>query len=70
MPDKVEPDSIGARVKELRTKAGFSRAKLGKLAGRSTEAIWMLENGKIKNPKLDTIMAIAKALKIPAAALL
>lgn len=70
MPDKVEADSFGAKVQKFRLKAGLTRAGLAKLAGRSTEAIWMLETGLIKNPKRDTIMAIAKALEIQAAELL
>ena len=61
--------SIGAKVKQYRELRDLSRAELGRCSKRSEVAIWMIETGKTKHPKSDTLLAIASALDIPVALL-
>ena len=52
-------------IKEIREKHGISQNGLAKKIGVSQSALSDIENGKTKNPRIDTIMKIADALKVP-----
>lgn len=53
------------KVKKLREKLGLSQERLARLADVSTNTIINIESGKQKNPTVETISKIAKALNMP-----
>jgi transcriptional regulator with XRE-family HTH domain len=56
---------IGVRVREARTKAGFSMSSLAKHAGMSLAYVSLLEAGKIPAPTVHRLSRIATALDTP-----
>jgi transcriptional regulator with XRE-family HTH domain len=54
---------LGASVRAHRNELGFSQEKLAEKAGLSTVFISRVERG-IESPSLDSLVKIAKALKI------
>jgi transcriptional regulator with XRE-family HTH domain len=60
---------MGMRLKQLRVTKKMSQAALAKRAGLTREYVNKLEAGK-QDPSLTTISALAKALGVPATALL
>ena len=54
---------IGNRIRQLRTKKGFSQEKLAELSNLNTSYIGQIERGE-KNPSVDTVYNIAKALEV------
>lgn len=50
------------RIKQERERANLSQEELARKAGVSQQAISMLENENRKNPRIDTVVSIAKAL--------
>jgi transcriptional regulator with XRE-family HTH domain len=50
------------RIRQAREKAGLSQQALAERAGLSLRAITKIENGG--NPRLSTLQAIAKALRL------
>lgn len=52
---------VGMRIRELRTSQGFSQAELGRKVGLTQKAITSYERGT-REPNLDTLMALVKAL--------
>lgn len=59
---------IGERIKAFR--GDMARAELARKTGLSTDYLWKLEKGLIKNPTIDTLRKIAKALGVEAADLI
>ncbi len=57
-------------IRKLREEKGFSQEKLARLADVSNNTIVNIEAGKQKNPTIETIRKIAKALDITLEALL
>ncbi|MCW2144558.1 helix-turn-helix domain-containing protein [Actinoplanes cyaneus] len=55
---------FGQRLQILRTRKGLTRDQLGGLVGRSGSWAKGLETGRLKTPKLDTILALAEALRV------
>lgn len=53
------------KVKKLREKLGLSQEKLARLADVSNNTVINIESGKQKNPTVETISKIAKALNVP-----
>ncbi|MEM5832264.1 MAG: helix-turn-helix transcriptional regulator [Candidatus Aenigmatarchaeota archaeon] len=51
-------------LKKLRQQKGWSQEKLAKEAGISYQTLIKIERGYIKNPKLETLVKLAKALSI------
>ncbi|MCM8788075.1 MAG: helix-turn-helix domain-containing protein [Candidatus Omnitrophica bacterium] len=51
-------------LKKLRQQKGWSQEKLAHEAGISYQTLIKIERGYIKNPKLETLIKIAKALKV------
>ena len=51
--------ALGARLKELRMRAGGSLQKVANAIGSSKAHIWELETGKNKNPGADSLTKLA-----------
>ena len=59
--------SVNGNIKNLkkyRTKKGWSQERLAREAGISYNTLIKIERGGIKNPKIETIIKLAKALGI------
>lgn len=59
-----EPVRFGQRLQLLRTRKGMTREVLAGLIGKSTEWVRAVEKGRMKPPALDTVLAIAEALRV------
>ena len=53
-----------SKIKQLREKLGLSQEKLARLADVSNNTIFNIEAGRQKNPTIETISKIAKALNV------
>jgi len=51
-------------LKKLRNKKGWSQERLAREAGISYITLVKIERGNIQNPKLETLMKLAKALGV------
>ena len=51
-------------LKKLRHKKGWTQEKLAREAGISFHTFIKIENGRTKNPKIKTLIKIAKALGV------
>lgn len=58
--------TAGQRIKKYREDKGISKYRLAKLSGISEGAISLIESGKRKEPTVDTLLKIARALDISA----
>lgn len=64
-PDPAaEPIRFGQRMQILRQRRGMTREVLGGLLGKSTEWVKAMEKGRLHPPKIDTVLAIAEALRV------
>lgn len=63
-------ESLAARLKALREGKGLTKYRLAKLSGISQTYIYRIELGEIKNPRRDTLQALAKGLDITLAQLI
>ena len=63
----VEEIDVGSRLRELRTKSGFSLRSLAKLSGLNINTLSLIENGKT-SPSVSTLQQLAVALHVPIAA--
>ncbi len=54
--------ALGSKLKELRLKRGLSLQDLADLIGASKAHVWDLETGRSKNPTIDLLGKLAKAL--------
>lgn len=50
---------------KLRKQKGWSQEKLAQEAGISYNTLIKIERNGIKNPKIETVIKLAKALKVP-----
>ena len=57
-------DRVGNRLKELRSKAGMTQARLAELVGVSRISILAIENGRFL-PTIETALLIAQTLDVP-----
>ena len=57
-------NKISDNLKKYREKNGYSLEKVARLADLSLNTIVKVENGVNKNPTIDTLTKIAKALEI------
>ncbi len=55
---------------KLRKEKGFTQEGLARKAEISFHTIVKIEGGRIKNPRIETVMKLAKALKITVDALI
>jgi len=51
-------------LKKLRNKKEWSQEKLAREAGISYQTLIKIEQGRIQNPKLETLIKLAKALGV------
>ncbi len=51
-------------LRRLREAAGLTQQQLAVAAGVTTSAVTQMEAGKIQNPRLDTVKALARALGV------
>lgn len=51
-------------LKKLRSKKGWSQEKLAREAGISYQTLIKIEQDRIKNPKIETTIKLAKALGV------
>lgn len=65
----VQNNSLAARLKAIREAKGLTKYRLAKLSGISQTYIYRLELGEIKNPRRDTLQALAQGLNITLAQL-
>jgi len=56
--------SIANNVKKIRAKKGYSLEKVARLADLSLNTVVKIESGVNKNPTIDTLSKIAKALDV------
>ena len=61
---------MNTNIKKARLAAGLSQSKLATLAGVSKQTISNAECGVYVRPSLDTLLKIAKALKVTVDSLL
>ncbi|MFI1829579.1 helix-turn-helix domain-containing protein [Streptomyces sp. NPDC020412] len=59
-----DPLAFGQRLQILRTRRGVTRDQLGGLVGRSGSWVKGLETGRLKTPKLATMLRIAEVLRV------
>jgi len=57
-------NKIAENLKKLRDKRGHSLEKVARLADLSLNTIVKIENGVNKNPTIETLTKIAKALEV------
>lgn len=61
MPRVIEmAETLAARVARLREENGWTQAELAERAGLTMFNIRQIEQGVTKNPRLDTLRALAK----------
>jgi transcriptional regulator with XRE-family HTH domain len=51
-------------LRRLRIKKGITQENLAREVGVTTHTIWRLENDPAANPRLQTLMDVAKALGV------
>jgi transcriptional regulator with XRE-family HTH domain len=54
----------GATIRRLRLQAGLTQEGLARRARVTTQTIWRLENQSDFNPRIQTLRAIASALRV------
>ena len=59
-----ESNNLSTKIKKLREKQELSQERLARLADVSNNTIVNIEAGKQRNPTIDTLKKIAKALEI------
>ena len=57
-------NKISENLKKLRRRRGYSLEKVARLADLSLNTIVKIENGTNKNPTIETLTRIAKALEV------
>ena len=70
MEAMMSPRRIGRVLKRLREKEGLSQAALEKKSGVGHGYISQIEAGEKKNPGIETLKKIARALGVPVTELL
>ncbi|MFI6248501.1 helix-turn-helix domain-containing protein [Streptomyces sp. NPDC051016] len=60
----ADPLVFGQRLQMLRTRKGITRDQLGGLLGKSGSWVKGVETGRLKTPKLQTILHIAELLRV------
>ena len=60
----MSPQRLGTVLKQLREKRGLTQQALAKRAGIAQGYLSELEAGREKNPGIETLRKLAKALKV------
>ncbi|MCF7916568.1 MAG: helix-turn-helix transcriptional regulator [Candidatus Omnitrophica bacterium] len=55
---------ISTNIKKLRSEKGYSLEKVARLADLSLNTVMRVESGVNKNPTIETLTKIAKALNV------
>lgn len=55
---------LSENLKTIREKRRYTKTELAKVSGITSHTINALENGRMTNPRLNTLKALAKALEI------
>jgi transcriptional regulator with XRE-family HTH domain len=66
----MSPQRIGRVLKKIREREGLSQLELAKRAKVAQAYISEMEAGQKKNPGIDTLRKLAKALGVPVTELL
>ena len=64
MSNNNPQSKIGKNIKKIRQEKGISQDRLSKLADLSLNTVVRLESGVNKNPTIETLTRIAKALNV------
>lgn len=59
----MSSSSLG-NIKKLRNKKGWSQERLAREADISYQTLIKIEQNRVKNPKLQTLIKLAKALSV------
>lgn len=62
--EPMSNNKISANFKKLRAQKGYSLEKVARLANLSLNTVVRLESGTNKNPTIDTLTKIARALGV------
>jgi len=57
---------IGSRIRAARKARGLTQIELGEVVGIAQPQVSALERGATRNPKADTLRALAEALDVSA----
>lgn len=66
----MSPKRLSHVIKVLRKGKGLNQVELAKKAGVTTAYVSQLEGGQKRNPSLDVLKRLAKALGVPVTELL
>ena len=61
---KIMSNNISDNLKKFRNKNGYSLERVARLADLSLNTIVKIENGVNRNPTIETLTKIAKALEV------
>lgn len=56
--------SVGLRLAELRAERGFTLQEVADRSDLSKSRVWEIEQGRAKNPTLETVMRLADTLGV------
>ena len=59
-----EVAKISENIARIRRKRGISQETLAKKVDKSKQSIYLLENGEIQRPNVETIQKIAEVLEV------
>ncbi|KKS55876.1 MAG: Transcriptional regulator, XRE family [Candidatus Magasanikbacteria bacterium GW2011_GWA2_42_32] len=62
--NSMSNSKIGSNFKKLRAQKGYSLEKVARLAELSLNTVVRLESGVNKNPTIETLTRIARALEV------
>jgi len=62
--ESMSNNKISSNFKKLRAQKGYSLEKVARLADLSLNTVVRLESGMNKNPTIDTLTKIARALEV------
>jgi transcriptional regulator with XRE-family HTH domain len=62
--ESMSKHKISSNFKKLRAEKGYSLEKVARLADLSLNTVVRLESGTNKNPTIDTLTKIARALDV------
>jgi transcriptional regulator with XRE-family HTH domain len=60
----MKMQNIADKIKEFRSKLGLTQEELAQKAGIPYATLSKIENDKVKNPTINTLIKIAQALEI------
>ena len=62
--ESMSNNKISSNFKKLRAQKGYSLERVARLADLSLNTVVRLESGTNKNPTIDTLTKIARALEV------